>query len=81
VRPSAPETHECTRVRDAGMDGFVRQAKCATERCRYHHEIDVPGSSFSGLDAYTTRQSLQLRSANRANKSGPKRNMHRSVRI
>jgi hypothetical protein len=73
--------HDGTRAHDAEMGSFVQHAKCATERCSYHHEIGTFGPSLSGLAPSTTRQRQQLRSANRAHRSGPKSNMHRSARV
>lgn len=73
--------HDGTRAHDAEMAGFVQNPKCATERCSYHHEIGTLGPSLSGLAHCTTHQCQQLRSADRAHRSGPKSNMHRSARV
>jgi len=78
---SAIVVHDGTRAHDAEMGGSVQHAKCATEQCSYHHDIGTFGPSLSGLAPCTTHQCQPLRSADRAQRSGPKSNMHRSARV
>lgn len=78
---SAITMHDGTRAHDAEKAGFVQNTKRATERCSYHHAIGTLGPSLSELAPCSTLQCQQLRSANRAHRSGPKSNMHRSARV